>query len=82
MSETNKILDDIAQLAGGAAGLIGGVQQQIRDDVKARIEEMASNLDLVPRGKGFNRPRRFKTTLRKIRKPKINALLRARRKYY
>lgn len=45
----NKIVDDIAQLAGGAVGLLNGVQQQIRDDVKARIEEMASDLDLVPR---------------------------------
>lgn len=45
----NKIVDDIAQLAGGAAGLFSGVQQQIRDDIKARVEEMATNLDLVPR---------------------------------
>lgn len=43
------MMDDIAQLAGGAAGLMSGVQQQIRDDIKARAEEMATNLDLVPR---------------------------------
>ena len=49
MSTSNKIIDDIAQLAGGAAGLLNGVQQQIRDDVKTRIEEMATDLDLVPR---------------------------------
>jgi len=42
-------MDDIAQLAGGAAGLLSGVQQQIRDDIKARVEEMATRLDLVPR---------------------------------
>lgn len=42
-------MDDIAQLAGGAAGLLSGVQQQIRDDIKARVEDMATRLDLVPR---------------------------------
>ena len=42
-------MDDLAQLAGGAAGLVSGVQQQIKDDIKARVEEMATNLDLVPR---------------------------------
>ena len=49
MSKPDQIIDDIAQLAGGAAGLLSGVQQQIRDDIKARVEEMAANLDLVPR---------------------------------
>lgn len=42
-------MDDLAQLAGGAAGLVSGVQQQIRDNIKARMEEMAANMDLVPR---------------------------------
>lgn len=49
MTKSSKIMDDIAQLAGGAAGLLSGVQQQIRDDIKARVEEMATRLDLVPR---------------------------------
>lgn len=42
-------MDDLAQLAGGAAGLLSSVQQQMRDDVKTRVEEMATKLDLVPR---------------------------------
>ena len=42
-------MDDLAQLAGGAAGLLSSVQQQMRDDVKNRVEEMATKLDLVPR---------------------------------
>jgi BMFP domain-containing protein YqiC len=42
-------MDDIAQLAGGAAGLLGNLQQQLRDDIKARVEEMATRMDLVPR---------------------------------
>lgn len=49
MSNSNKIIDDITQLAGGAAGLLSGVQQQVRDDMKARIGEMAVDMDLVPR---------------------------------
>ena len=49
MSKPSQIADDIAQLAGGAAGLLSGVQQQIRDDIKARVEEMATRMDLVPR---------------------------------
>lgn len=49
MKNSNKLIDDITQLAGGAAGLLSGVQQQIRDDIKARVEDMASRLDLVPR---------------------------------
>lgn len=42
-------MDDIAQLAGGAAGLLSGVQQQIHEDIKTRVDEMATRLDLVPR---------------------------------
>ncbi|HPF78920.1 MAG TPA: accessory factor UbiK family protein [Alphaproteobacteria bacterium] len=49
MTKSSQLMDDIAQLAGGAAGLLSGVQQQIRDDIKARVEEMATRLDLVPR---------------------------------
>lgn len=42
-------MDDIAQLAGGAAGLLGNLQQQIRDEIKVRVEDMATRMDLVPR---------------------------------
>ncbi len=49
MPKPTQIIDDLAQMAGGAAGLFSGVQQQMRDDIKARVEEMATRLDLVPR---------------------------------
>ncbi len=49
MTNSSKIIDDIAQLAGGAVGLLSSAQQQIRDDIKTRIEDMASTMDLVPR---------------------------------
>lgn len=44
-----KILDDIARVAGGTVSVFSGLSQNIRDDIKARIDEMADRLDLVPR---------------------------------
>ncbi len=49
MTKPKEIIDDIAQLAGGAAGLIGSASQQIRDDIKTRVEDVADRMDLVPR---------------------------------
>lgn len=49
MKNKSQLLDDLAQMANGAAGIAGSLQQQIRQDVKARIDEMASKMDLVPR---------------------------------
>lgn len=44
-----KMLDDLARVAGGAVNIFSGLQDQIRNDVRARMEEMATRLDLVPR---------------------------------
>lgn len=44
-----KIFDDIARVAGGAMNVFSGLREQIENDVKTRVEEMASRLDLVPR---------------------------------
>lgn len=49
MSKQEKILDDIARLAGGAAGLIGDTKEQIKLAIKSRVDEIAQNIDLVPR---------------------------------
>lgn len=49
MSKQEKILDDLAQLAGGAAGLASGISRQIRQDVRARIDEVIVKMDFVPR---------------------------------
>ena len=49
MSKSNKIFEDLSQLAGSAAGLMNDLQGQIREDVKTRVEELATKLDLVPR---------------------------------
>ncbi|NQZ13363.1 MAG: accessory factor UbiK family protein [Alphaproteobacteria bacterium] len=49
MKEKAEIIDDIARLAGGAAGTLNSIRQQIHNDVKARVEEVAMKMDLVPR---------------------------------
>lgn len=44
-----KIFDDLSRVAGGAMHLFSGVREQILNDVKARFDEMANRMDLVPR---------------------------------
>ncbi len=49
MKPDSRIFDDIARVAGGAVNIVSGMQQQIRDEIKVRVEEMAAKMDLVPR---------------------------------
>ncbi len=49
MPKNGQIIDDIARVAGGAMNIIGGVKQHVREDVKARVEDIATDIDLVPR---------------------------------
>lgn len=44
-----QIFDDIARLAGGAAGLLNGLRDEIRRDIAERFDSFATRLDLVPR---------------------------------
>ncbi|MEZ5813756.1 MAG: accessory factor UbiK family protein [Alphaproteobacteria bacterium] len=44
-----KVLDDIAQLAGGTLSVFSGLNNSIREEIKSRVDEMAAHLDLVPR---------------------------------
>jgi BMFP domain-containing protein YqiC len=44
-----KFFDDLARVAGGAVNVFSGLQEQIRNDIRARVEEMATRMDLVPR---------------------------------
>lgn len=44
-----KMLDDIARLAGGAASVAGGLSKQIKEEIRSRIDDMANRMDLVPR---------------------------------
>ena len=49
MKPDPKILDDIARVASGAVNVFSGLQQQLREDMKSRLEDMAGQMDLVPR---------------------------------
>lgn len=44
-----KVLDDIARLAGGAASVAGGLGKQVKEEARSRIDDIASRMDLVPR---------------------------------
>ena len=44
-----KILDDLAQLAGGAVSLAGGMAKQIKAEIRARVDEALLKMDCVPR---------------------------------
>lgn len=44
-----RFLDDIARVAGGAVNIVSGLQQQIREDLRSRVDSMADRADLVPR---------------------------------
>ncbi len=44
-----KIFSDLADLAGGAASMFSAFREQMRNDVKDRMDEIAERLDLVTR---------------------------------
>lgn len=49
MGPDSKIFDDLARVAGGAVNIMSGLQQQIQSDIKSRVDELASRMNLVPR---------------------------------
>jgi BMFP domain-containing protein YqiC len=49
MLAKEKVLDDIARVAGGTISVVTGLSQQIKQEIRARIDEMALKMDLVPR---------------------------------
>lgn len=49
MQRKDKILDDIARVAGGGVSIFSGLNQSIKDEIRSRIDDMALRLDLVPR---------------------------------
>lgn len=44
-----KILDDIARVAGGTVSVVSGMTRSLRGEIRSRIDEAAMRLDLVPR---------------------------------
>lgn len=44
-----RVLDDIAQLAGGAANIAAALREQIRAEIRERIDAALARVDAVPR---------------------------------
>ena len=49
MKPDPRIFDDLSRVAGGAMNVFSGLREQLLNDIRARFEEMASRMDLVPR---------------------------------
>lgn len=49
MKPDPKIFEDLTRMAGGAMNVFSGLREQILNDVKTRMDDMAARLDLVPR---------------------------------
>lgn len=45
----NKLLDDLAKLATGAAGVLHGAKEEVEGAVRQRIEGLLAGMDLVTR---------------------------------
>lgn len=44
-----KLLDNVARLAGGTIGIVSGLSHNIRAEIKSRVDEIVDRLDLAPR---------------------------------
>jgi BMFP domain-containing protein YqiC len=44
-----KIIDDLAGMMGGAAGLLADIRDQVRGDMRDRMKDVADRIDLVTR---------------------------------
>ncbi len=49
MKPDPKIFDDLSRVAGGALNVFSAFREQILGDIKARVDEAASRMELVPR---------------------------------
>jgi len=49
MSTREKILDDVARIAGEAAGFVSDAGRQARESLRTRVDDLATRMDLVPR---------------------------------
>jgi BMFP domain-containing protein YqiC len=49
MGPDPKLFDDIIKMAGGAANVAGGLHEQVREEVRVRLDDFASRMNLVPR---------------------------------
>jgi BMFP domain-containing protein YqiC len=49
MQTRNPILDDLARVASGALGALGGVRGEIEERLKEQLEKVLARMDLVSR---------------------------------
>jgi BMFP domain-containing protein YqiC len=49
MTQREKILDDLARLAGGGISMMSGFGQQVQNEIRSRVDDAISRLDLVSR---------------------------------
>lgn len=49
MQTTGRLFDDIAKVAGGAMGTVGGIREEAEAAIRQRLERILSDLDVVPR---------------------------------
>ncbi|MFA5591896.1 MAG: accessory factor UbiK family protein [Micavibrio sp.] len=49
MKPDPKLFDDLSRVAGGALNVFSAFREQIAGDIRARVDEAASRMDLVPR---------------------------------
>ena len=49
MGAREKVLDDVARMAGETIGVLSGVSRQMREEIRTRVDEAALKFDLVPR---------------------------------
>ncbi len=49
MASDNRLFDDLARMAGGAASLISTVRRQVGSDLKERAQSYTSRMDLATR---------------------------------
>ena len=49
MSTRDKILDDIARVAGGTVGVLNNVKGHASETVRTCVDSIAQDMDLVPR---------------------------------
>lgn len=49
MQTSNRILDDLARVATGAAGTVAGLRQEVESRLRERLESALRDMDLVSR---------------------------------
>ncbi len=49
MKAESKLLDDIARVAGGAVTILSSLREQVRADLRERIDMASDRMDFVPR---------------------------------